>query len=431
MRFAIVTLGSLGDLNPFIEIAVELVRRGHDVELLTSPKFEARVRARGIAFHPIGAPRDAERTEEHPDLWHPIRGFGVLWRHLCVPAMRPTFDRLAALSKAGGEPLRVLSSALSLGARVAAEVLPIRHWTGITSPIALRSVADPMFVGAWRVPAAVPASVRRWMWRGLDAMKLQPMLRPSLLAWRHELGLPEITGSVFGEWVLGGGRTLALYPEWFAPPPPDAPSVAYCGFVMPALNDDDESGPLWDFVRRDSAPVVMYPGSGARWSRRFLGVCAEAAAAMGCRALFVTPHVDQCSDIRTASDFVVNEAPFAKLLPRAAAIVHHGGIGTCAESLRSACGQVLLPSAYDQFDNAVRITERAAGAWMPAGCVTPSALRPLIQRALDISNELRRYPRNRMQAGLEGASAAADQLCTNLATQKEKARQLLPTGLPG
>jgi rhamnosyltransferase subunit B len=414
MRFAVVTLGSLGDLNPFLEIAAELVRRGHDVELLTSPKFEARVRARGIAFHPIGAPRDAERTEEHPDLWHPIRGFGVLWRHLCAPALRPTFDRLAALSNAGGEPLRVLSSALSLGARVAAEMLPIKHWTGITSPIALRSVADPMFVGAWRVPAAVPASVRRWMWRGLDAIKLQPMLRPSLLAWRHELGLPEIDGSVFGDWVLGGGRTLALYPEWFAPAPPDAASVVHCGFVMPALSDDDESGPLWDFVKRDSAPVVMYPGSGARWSRRFLGVCAEAAAAMGCRALFVTPHVDQYPDIRTANYFAVNEAPFARLLPHVAAIVHHGGIGTCAESLRSACGQVLLPSAYDQFDNAARIEEHAAGAWMPAARITPSALWPLIQRALDTSKQLRGYPQNSTRVEFEGAAIATTALCASI-----------------
>jgi rhamnosyltransferase subunit B len=415
MRFAIVTLGSLGDLNPFLEIAVELRRRGHSVELLTSPRFEARVRARGIAFHPIGVLRDAERTEEHPDLWHPIRGFGVLWRHLGVPALRPTFDRLAVLSKSRGEPLRVLSSALALGARVAAEVLPIRHWTGITSPIALRSVADPMFFGAWQVPATVPASVRRWMWRGLDAMKLHPMLRPSLLAWRRELGLREIAGSVFGEWVLGGGRTLALYPEWFAPQPPDAPSVVHCGFVMRARDEQTEPGSLWDFVHRDSAPVVIYPGSGARWSSRFLQACTEAAAAMECRALVVTPHVDQCPDIvRTARFFVVSETPFARLLPHVAAIVHHGGIGTCAESLRSGCGQVLLPSAYDQFDNAVRIAEQVAGAWMPARAVTPNALQPLIQRALDISIKSRQYPQNIPQSGFEGASSSADQLCSEL-----------------
>jgi rhamnosyltransferase subunit B len=415
MRFAIVTLGSLGDLNPFLEIAVELVRRGHDVELLTSPRFEARVRARGVAFHPIGDPHDAERTEEHPDLWHPIRGFGVLWRHLCVPALRPTFDRLAALGTGGGEPLRVLSSALSLGARVAAEMLPIRHWTGITSPVALRSVADPMFLGAWQVPAVVPASVRQWMWRGLDAMKLHPMLRPSLLAWRRELGLPRIDGSVFGEWMLGGGRTLALYPDWFAPHPPDAPSAVHCGFVMSAIGAADaETRPLWDFVNRGRAPVVVYPGSGARRSSWFLHACAEAATALECRVLFVTRHVDQCPPIQTTRFFVVDEAPFERLLPHAAAIVHHGGIGTCAESLRSACGQVLLPSAYDQFDNAVRITGRAAGTWMAARDVTPRALQPLIQGALDISAESRRYQQARSQGGFEGASMAADQLCFRL-----------------
>jgi rhamnosyltransferase subunit B len=410
MRFAIVTLGSLGDLYPFLEIAAELKRRGHDVELLTSPRFESRVRARGVAFHPIGAPRDADRTEEHPDLWHPVRGFGVLWRHLCVPALRPTFDRLAALSRVGGAPLRVLSSALALGARVAAELLPIRHWTGITSPVALRSVADPMFVGAWQVPAAVPAVVRQWIWRGVDAAKLHPMLQPSLLAWRRELGLPGIGGSVFGEWLLGGGRTLALYPEWFAPQPPDAPSVVHCGFVMRALHHEPGSGLLWDFVRCDSPPVVVYPGSGARWASRLLHACADAATAVGCRMLFVTPHVDQCPDIQTTRLFVVKEAPFEQLLPHAAAIVHHGGIGTCAESLRAACGQVLVPSAYDQFDNAVRIAGRSAGTWLSARDVSSRRLQPLIQNALGISAESRRQAVN--QTGFEGVVLATEQLCS-------------------
>jgi rhamnosyltransferase subunit B len=414
MRFAIVTLGSLGDLYPFLEIAAELKRRGHDVELLTSPRFESRVRARGVAFHPIGAPHDTDRTEEHPDLWHPVRGFGVLWRHLCVPALRPTFDRLTALSRVGGEPLRVLSSALALGARVTAEVLPIRHWTGITSPIALRSVADPMFVGSWQVPPTVPALARRWLWRGLDAMKLHPMLRPSLLAWRRELGLPEIDGSVFGEWTLVGGRTLALYPEWFAPRATDAPPVAYCGFVMGTASRNAESPSLWDFVHRGDPPVVVYPGSGARRPGRFLHACAEATAALGRRALLVTAHKDQCPVVDPERGLVVGEAPFETLLPHAAAMVHHGGIGTCAESLRSACGQVLLPSAYDQFDNAVRIAGRRAGTWIHARDVSASALERLIQRAVGISGEMRQIHQDSQQKGFDGASLAADQLCSEV-----------------
>jgi rhamnosyltransferase subunit B len=414
MRFAIVTLGSLGDLYPFLEIAVELKRRGHSVELLSSPRFEARVRARRVAFHPIGAPRDADRTEEHPDLWHPVRGFGVLWRHLCVPALRPAFDRLVVLSKGGDEPLRVLSSALALGARVAAEVLPIRHWTGITSPIALRSVADPMFVGSWQVPAAMPALARRWLWRGLDTMKLHPMLRPSLLAWRSELGLPEIGGSVFGQWSLGGGRTLALYPEWFAPRPTEAPPVVHCGFVMGTAGPRAVSPSLWDFVRGGDAPVVVYPGSGARWPGRFLHTCTKATAALGRRVLLVTAHKDQCPVVDPERGVVVSEAPFETLLPHAAAIIHHGGVGTCAEALRSACGQVLLPSAYDQFDNAVRIADRQAGKWMCARDLSAGSIEPLIQRAIDISKQMRQFRQAGRQEGFNGSLLAADEMCSKV-----------------
>ena len=94
MRFAVVTLGSLGDVLPFLAIAKELVRRGHDVELLSNPRFEALVRQHGVRFYPIGSERDADRTEAHPDLWHPVRGLGVLWRHLVAPALKPSLARI-------------------------------------------------------------------------------------------------------------------------------------------------------------------------------------------------------------------------------------------------------------------------------------------------------------------------------------------------
>jgi len=56
-----------------------------------------------------------------------------------------------------------------------------------------------------------------------------------------------------------------------------------------------------------------------------------------------------------SSDIVAFDyAPFSQLFPRAAAIVHQGGIGTTAQVMRSGRPALAMPLSHDQFDNAVR-----------------------------------------------------------------------------
>src|SRR5690606_22493625 len=54
-------------------------------------------------------------------------------------------------------------------------------------------------------------------------------------------------------------------------------------------------------------------------------------------------------------------ASLAGLLPHAAAIFHHGGIGTVAEALRAGCPQIVVPGRFDQPDNAMRIARLGLG----------------------------------------------------------------------
>ena len=54
----------------------------------------------------------------------------------------------------------------------------------------------------------------------------------------------------------------------------------------------------------------------------------------------------------------------AACLPRAAALVHHGGIGTLAQALRAGCPQLVMPMAFDQPDNAVRLERLGVGRYL-------------------------------------------------------------------
>jgi rhamnosyltransferase subunit B len=66
--------------------------------------------------------------------------------------------------------------------------------------------------------------------------------------------------------------------------------------------------------------------------------------------------------------------PLSKLLPQAAALVHHGGIGTTAEAFRAGVPQLITPFAWDQFDNGARIASLGAGLVVPVAGLSPRKL---------------------------------------------------------
>jgi UDP:flavonoid glycosyltransferase YjiC (YdhE family) len=63
----------------------------------------------------------------------------------------------------------------------------------------------------------------------------------------------------------------------------------------------------------------------------------------------------------THSDY----APFSAVLPRAAALVHHGGIGTSAQALAAGRPQLVMPMTFDQPDNAARLQRLGVGRSLP------------------------------------------------------------------
>jgi rhamnosyltransferase subunit B len=147
----------------------------------------------------------------------------------------------------------------------------------------------------------------------------------------------------------------------------------------------------------------------------------RAARLLGCRAVLLTPHREQVPHPLPPGVLWLPYVPLRTLLPRAAALVHHGGIGTTAEALRAGLPQVIVPLAYDQFDNAARVEALEAGAMVPGGAAgpRPRALAAAL-RALLSSDAVR--------AGCARAArlAAADE-AWNLGAQAETLLGLAPS----
>lgn len=378
---ALVGIGSAGDVYPLLAIGRHLRSRGHEAVMLTNPVHASAVAAAGLPLLPIGEEGHYREAAAHPKLWHPIDGFGVFWRYLLRPALRPTYETLAALRSRA--TWQVIASPLAMGARLAQEKLGLPLVTAYTAAPLLRSVHDPMTVARWRLPRAVPHWARRGLWNVVDRHKLQPLLRPALDALRAELALPPLGGSVVGGWMHSPAGGIALFPSWFAPAAADWPArVRTSGF---ALHDADAQAglpeALQDFLQAGPAPVVFMPGSAVADVVDFQAAALDACRRHGWRGVLLGPQA--VKDL-PATVACVPYAPFSLLLPRAQALVHHGGVGSSAQALRAGIPQLVLPRAYDQFDNALRLVTLGVGAAATLRTLGPALARLLHDPAVAV-----------------------------------------------
>src|SRR5271170_4745958 len=85
------TLGSAGDVHPFIGLGLALKARGHRATLLTNPYFRFAIEAQGLGFLAVGSLGDVESALADPDLWHARRGFQVIARRLILPSIETVY----------------------------------------------------------------------------------------------------------------------------------------------------------------------------------------------------------------------------------------------------------------------------------------------------------------------------------------------------
>ncbi len=363
----VAALGSAGDMYPFLRIARDLAARGHRVTVLGPAAHAAMGAAAGVAYRGLGTEAEYVELLEHPDVWHPRKGFAVLWH-----GMRRGLELLAEVIADDvprdvpcvllAHPLALPSADLARAARPGLRI--VAAWL---APTNLRTVHDPMTIGPLRIPAWVPSSWRRRLWRCLDATVIDPIALPDLNAVRARAGLAPVAHFVDHLQAVADAN-VTLFPRWFQPAPPDWPRPLVEG-AFQLYDAHDASGhadgtlapALAAFLGAGDAPVVFTPGSGNRQAARWFDRALRATRRLGRRAIFLTPHRAQVPATLPPGVLWLPYVPLRALLPRVAALVHHGGIGTLAEALRAGVPQLVVPLAYDQFDNGARVARLDAG----------------------------------------------------------------------
>jgi rhamnosyltransferase subunit B len=412
IHFIVVTIGSAGDLFPFMRVALALRESGqlsgHQVSMLGPMQHAPFVEPTGLAFH--GLPAD-EAVLNHPDLWHPTRGLAVVWR-ATRPAMAqvpgfvaalPPEERVVLLVHPLALPEADLCRARRPGLKVAAAYL---------APSNLPTVHDPLLLGPWPVPRWVPLAARRWLWRRVGQALINPVSLPDVNAARAAHGLAPVA-DLIDFIVQVPDLSVALFPEWFAPTQPDWPQpLVRTGFPLYDPSPQAALSPeVARFLEEGTQPVVFTPGTGNRQAAAYFLCALDACARLGRRAILLTPHRAQLPARLPTPVLWQAYVPLRALLPHVAALVHHGGIGTTAEALRAGTPQLVVPLAHDQFDNGARVRALGVGTSLRAARLSSARLARRLKEIVD-NQDLDAACRR-----VAGLSAPADlaPLCARLA----------------
>src|SRR5690349_7107878 len=102
MRILLATLGTAGDVHPFVGIGIALKQRGHDVVLATNGHFEAGIRQAGLAFASIGAPEEYRQAISGTGLFTSgPAGMRRLFDRIVYPSMRPLYELIRTMRAEG------------------------------------------------------------------------------------------------------------------------------------------------------------------------------------------------------------------------------------------------------------------------------------------------------------------------------------------
>jgi rhamnosyltransferase subunit B len=382
MQFYLGAFGSAGDVHPMIGIGKVLQARGHDVALVTSNYFEPMVRRAGLDLLDPNPEFDYRTALQAPDLWHPIRSSRVLFS-LIEQAIEPMYRLVRRLHVPGRTAF--VGSSLSLGMRVAQAAHGIPLASVHLSPCFFRSRTDgPKFYGLYR-PEYWPGFMKDGAYRLIDKYMIDPRLAPTinrLLAAQNK----SPAESILGSWLHSPELTLALFPGWFTAPKQDWPQQTVVT-QFPLYDEADAVQPapeVEEFVCSGSAPIVFTPGSANIQSQagRFFKAAADSCRRLKRRGILLTRFSEQVPKQLPEGVQHFDFVPFSWLLPKAAAIVHHGGIGTLSQGLAAGIPQLLMPMNFDQHDNAHRLKKLGCGASLPTWRFRGAAVAGALSRLL-------------------------------------------------
>lgn len=349
------TIGSLGDLHPMIALALELKRRGHRTTIVTTEFYRQKIEEIGIEFAPVRPNMSPEEPELMRHIMDLKKGPEFIIRQLFMPRLREMYDDLAAVIPQADF---IVSGELVFATQILTEQHNLRWAMAVLQPSSFFSVYDPSVLAPLPFTKHLynaPTFLHRLL-LGIGKRTSKSWGQP-IADFRRELGLPELNEPLFKD-KYSPYLNLAMFSKVLGTQQPDwAANTLQTGFVFYDRYDKNSrlAPELSNFLDAGAPPVIFTLGTSAvHAAGTFYEESAKAAALLNRRAVLLIGKNPPPSNL-SANIAAFDYAPFSEVLPRAACVVHQGGVGTTAQVLRAGVPHLVIPYSFDQPDNAARV----------------------------------------------------------------------------
>jgi vancomycin aglycone glucosyltransferase len=371
MRVLMSTIGSRGDVQPIVALALELRTQGHQSRLCAPPDFRDLIEGYGLPFVPVGP--EVRRVGSQPSAGA-AKPTPEAMRQLLTDTIAGQFATLGEAAE--GCDAIVATTALQYAARSIGEQRGIPYFFAAYSPIVLPSPhhAPPPLPGQlWTKGAAD----NRTLWNQ-QAERWNALFGPALNEQRAAAGLDPVTD--VRSYMFTDRPLLAADPTLAPWPTPSDLQVRQTGAWM--IRDERPlSARLEAFLAAGEPPIYFGFGSvhaPQETSRTMIG----AARALGCRSIVLSGWADLALADNEPDCLSIVEVNLQALFPRVAAVVHHGGAGTTTTAAQAGIPQVIVPHKYDQHYFADRIDQLGVGVGHAPTTPTTDSLVAALNRAL-------------------------------------------------
>lgn len=394
-RFLFVVPPLTGHTTPLVAVAQRLTTAGHPVVWCGDPGL---VRSLAGPHADVRAcpPQPFQPTVDGTDL----RGYAAvryLWEGFLVPLADASVDAVTEVAR-----------------RERTEVI-VADMQALAGPVAAARLGLP-----WATSATTSAPLQ-------DSFTATPKVRE----W-----LDGVLGAFIGR-HLGPADTLTpgeleMSPQLVVAFTTDALVGDDCApqvrFVGPALTNRPARGPTFPWHLLDGRPLVITTvgtvnaGAGGR----FLTACADAFGLLDGRVQAVIADPEGVLGEGTPPDVITHRyLPMLELLPRAAAVICHGGHNTVCESLAHGVPLIVAPIRDDQPVVAEQVVNAGAGVRLRFTRATPQIIRDAVRGVLDSPAFGNRAAEIKASFGAAGSAAEAARHLLELARAHE-----LQSGLP-
>jgi len=364
LRITLLSLGSRGDVQPFLALAVGLQKtRRHTVRLAAPDNFESLAREYRLTFSPLGV--DTQKMLGTGGI-DPGRNL-MLWFWDVLRSVKPLAVRILENTRLACQDSEfIIYSMMGVGAYHVAEKLGVPCMMASPIPGFAPTRAYPNPNGVF--PSLPLGGGYNRLTHILSGHLFQLFTGSFINHWRKEqLHLPAIPIGKYPYFHMSGRPQpiFGSYSPIISPKPPDwGENIYVCGywFLDPAPNWQPPAR-LINFLEAEAPPVYIGFGSMANHAPQKMALLVrEALERSGQRGILTAGWGGLENAIPSDKILVLDSVPHAWLFPRMAALVHHGGAGTTAAGFRAGVPSVLVPYMGDQAFWARRVTELGVGS---------------------------------------------------------------------